>query len=144
MPDETYKLPENPAYRAGQVRRLRDTDLADACLTFNPLVEAVLESVEYLNRNKAALNEGGKVPKEQLPAMNYVPNDQKGSANGVASLDGSGKVPENQLPVLGGHTAQATAPGNTNLLWIDTANDNLLKFYDSESRTWKPVTAVWG
>lgn len=30
MPDETYKLPEKPAYRAGQVRRLRDTDLADA------------------------------------------------------------------------------------------------------------------
>ena len=174
MPDETYKLPENPAYRAGQVRRLRDTDLADACQTFNPLVEAVLESVEYLNRNKAALNEGGKVPEEQLPemdyvpnsekakaggvatlnekgkvpsgqlpAMNYVPTSQKGSANGVASLDASGKVPEGQLPVLGGHTAQATAPGNTNLLWIDTANGNILKFYDASSKTWKPVGAVW-
>lgn len=174
MAGENYKLPAEPEYRAGHIRRLRDTDLADACQTLNPLVEAVLESVEYLNRNKAALNEGGKVPEEQLPemdyvpsnekakaggvatldekgkvpsgqlpAMNYVPSSQKGSANGVASLDASGKVPENQVPVLGGHTAQATAPDNTNLLWIDTANGNILKFYDAPSKAWKPVGAVW-
>ena len=29
---------------------------------------------------------------------NYVPNSEKGAANGVATLDGSGKVPVSQLP----------------------------------------------
>lgn len=75
-----------------------------------------------------------------VPGLN--PSD-KGAPNGVAQLDASGKVPSAQLPALGGHTAQAEAPGNTNLLWIDTGNGNILKFYDSESGTWKPVGAVW-
>lgn len=67
----------------------------------------------------------------------------KGAPGGLAALDDSGKVPTTQLPALGGHTAQKTAPGNTNLLWVDTSDGNILKFYDSESRTWKPVGAVW-
>ena len=61
----------------------------------------------------------------------------------MAQLDASGKVPTTQLPTLGGHTAQKTAPANTKLLWIDTSDGNILKFYDSESQTWKPVGAVW-
>ena len=43
----------------------------------------------------------------------------------------------------GGTAAQATAPSNTNLLWVDTANGNIIKFYDPASKTWKPVGAVW-
>lgn len=166
MPDETYKLPEKPAYRAGSIRKLRDTDLADSCQTFNPLVEGILESVEYLNQNKAGLHEdgkiapgelptnvpngvagldgNGKVPAAQLPEMDYVPSDEKGQANGVAQLDASGKVPENQLPVQGGVVAQNTAPANPKLAWIDTGHNNILKFYDAASKTWKPVGAAWG
>ncbi len=69
--------------------------------------------------------------------------------DGVAMSGGSlimcacDTVKVSQLPALGGHTAQAEAPGNTNLLWVDTSNGNILKFYDSESQTWKPVGAVW-
>lgn len=91
----------------------------------------------------AALDDSGKVPAAQLPEMDYVPNVERGQANGVAQLDASGKVPTTQLPTLGGHTAQKTAPANTKLLWIDTSDGNILKFYDSESQTWKPVGAVW-
>lgn len=46
----------------------------------------------------ASLNESGKVPASQLPAMDYIPTSSKGNANGVASLDSSGKVPASQLP----------------------------------------------
>ena len=91
----------------------------------------------------AALDDSGKVPAAQLPEMDYVPNVERGQANGVAQLDATGRVPESQLPTLGGHTAQKTAPANTKLLWIDTSDGNILKFYDSESQTWKPVGAVW-
>ena len=44
----------------------------------------------------ASLNNSGKVPNSQLPAMDYIPTSQKGVANGVATLDGKGKVTANQ------------------------------------------------
>ena len=34
-----------------------------------------------------------------------------------------------------------SAPSNTNLLWIDTANSNLLKFYNGSA--WTAICAVW-
>lgn len=40
----------------------------------------------------------GKVPSSELPAMDYIPNDEKGAANGVAQLDENGKVAQGQLP----------------------------------------------
>ena len=113
MPDEKYAIPENPEYRARQIRKLRDSDPASATQAFNPLVASMLESVDYLYQNRAPLDENGKIP-------------------------------ETYLPALGEHTAQAEPPENKNLLWIDTANGNVLKFYDPASNTWKPVAAVWG
>ena len=50
----------------------------------------------------ASLNEKGKIPSAQLPAMDYIPTKEKGQTNGVASLGTDGKVPVHQLP-----TAQA-------------------------------------
>lgn len=91
----------------------------------------------------ATLDDSGKVPSSQLPAMDYVPKNEKGQAGGVAQLDGTGKVPESQLPALGGHTAQKTAPANTKLLWIDTSDGNILKFYNAATEAWEPVGAVW-
>ena len=76
------------------------------------------------------------------------------SKNGLASLRnellGEGGALERVYQKIdsaveraGGYAAQTSAPDNTNLLWIDTANDNIIKFYDPESETWKPVGAVW-
>lgn len=42
----------------------------------------------------------GKVPTEQLPEMDYIPSDEKGVADGVATLGTDGKVPSEQLPDL--------------------------------------------
>lgn len=44
---------------------------------------------------------GGKVPAEQLPAMNYIPTTEKGVASGVATLGEDGKVSTGQLPTMG-------------------------------------------
>lgn len=112
MAEEYYKIPKDPQYRAAAIRKLQDSDPASATLVFNPLIEAMLESLAHVQAHKAALGEDGKVDASQLPA-------------------------------LGGHIAQAEEPENKNLLWIDTANDNIIKFYDPESETWKPVGAVW-
>lgn len=113
MADPKYPVPEEPAYKIRDIRQIQDEDFVSATDVVNPVVEGILESVEYLHRHTPALGEDGKVP-------------------------------TNQLPALGGHIAQATAPSNTNLLWVDTSNDNLLKFYDSKSETWQPVKTVWG
>lgn len=66
MPDETYQIPEAPEYRARDIRKLQDTDLADACHTFNPLVEGLLESIEYVHRQVGGMvaRRGLTVPTE--------------------------------------------------------------------------------
>ena len=46
----------------------------------------------------ASLDSTGKVPSDQLPAMDYIPSSEKGAASGVATLDSSGKIPSAQLP----------------------------------------------
>ncbi len=42
----------------------------------------------------------GKVPTEQLPEMDYIPSNEKGVTDGVATLGTDGKVPSEQLPDL--------------------------------------------
>ena len=39
-----------------------------------------------------SLGPDGKIPAEQLPTMDYVPNSQKGTAGGVATLGAEGKL----------------------------------------------------
>ncbi len=112
MPDPKYRIPDSPTYRVHDIRAIQDEDYVSATEVVNPVVEAVLESVEYLSLHRAGLDENGKVPTAQLPA-------------------------------LGGHIAQATAPDNTNLLWVDTSDGNILKFYHAATETWEPVGAVW-
>lgn len=48
----------------------------------------------------AGLDESGKVPHAQLPAMGYIPTTEKGAPNGVATLGPDGKVPAGQLPKM--------------------------------------------
>ena len=135
MADEKYVIPEAPKYRVPNIRKLQDRDPVSASGIVNPtLIEPILESIAYHEKHKAELSEDGKIPVEQLPA---------GVPGGVAGLDDEGKVPPEQVPALGGHIAQAEAPDNTNLLWIDTENGSIIKFYDPGSETWKPVGAIW-
>lgn len=43
----------------------------------------------------------------------------------------------------GGVVAQDTAPTNKRMLWIDTANGGIAKYYDTNTKTWKIVTSTW-
>jgi hypothetical protein len=67
---------------------------------------------------------------------------QKGIASGVASLDSTGKIPKDQLPTTGGYVRQATAPSDTSLLWMDSANGDIMKYYNGTA--WAPQPSVWG
>lgn len=67
----------------------------------NKVVTAALE-------DKADLVDG-KIPAEELPAMDFIPNDEKGAANGVAQLDANGKVVQEQLPKAGDGSANTGA-----------------------------------
>lgn len=48
----------------------------------------------------AGLDESGKVPHAQLPAMGYILTTEKGQPGGVATLGPDGKVPAGQLPAM--------------------------------------------
>ena len=41
----------------------------------------------------------------------------------------------------GGFVDQATAPEDTSLLWIDTSNNNIIKFHNGTA--WTPTGAVF-
>lgn len=46
MPDETYMLPEQPVYHE-LIRKLQNTDEANADTVLNPLIQAILENIQY-------------------------------------------------------------------------------------------------
>lgn len=47
-----------------------------------------------------------------------------------------------QGPSGGGHVLSASAPADTSLLWIDTGNGGVTKYYNGSA--WVAVRAVWG
>ena len=46
MPDETYTLPDQPVFHE-LVRKLQNTDEANADTVLNPLIQAILENIQY-------------------------------------------------------------------------------------------------
>lgn len=59
------------------------------------------ENWDIIERKVATVDNSGKIPYNQLPFLDYIPNNQKGITNGVATLDVTGKVPIGQVPDLG-------------------------------------------
>ena len=47
MPDETYTLPEQPLYHE-LIRRLQNTDEANADTILNPLIQTILENIQFV------------------------------------------------------------------------------------------------
>lgn len=37
-----------------------------------------------------------------------------------------------------------TAPKSTSVLWIDTKNGGIGKYYNSTSKSWETIKSVWG
>lgn len=67
---------------------------------------------------------------------------ERGLSGGVAPLDENGKVPKQYLYQQSGFVAQAVAPDNTGLLWIDTSVANgVIKYFNGTS--WVAVSGVW-
>lgn len=71
-----------------------------------------------------------------------VQRSELGTMGGIASLDNTGKVPKSQLPATGGYVRQAAAPDDTSLLWMDSGNGDIVKYYNGTA--WGPVPATWG
>jgi len=65
----------------------------------NRLALYVLKVIIGQPNGVASLDGTGKVPASQLPAMDYIPTSQKGTANGVAPLGADSKVPAANLPL---------------------------------------------
>lgn len=50
----------------------------------------------------------------------------------------------NEVKESGGIYIGNQAPTNTNLLWIDTGNGSVMKYYNIAAKAWTTVPAVWG
>lgn len=71
-----------------------------------------------------------------------VQSSKIGQAGGVASLGANGKISKSQMPTTGGYVRQDTAPADTSLLWMDSGNGDIVKYYNGTA--WGPVPATWG
>lgn len=61
------------------------------------------DKIDAALKDKADLDESGKLKESQLPSLSYIPASQKGAAGGVASLGSDGKVPSGQASRYGLH-----------------------------------------
>ena len=127
-----YALDENPIYTE-EVPEILDSDVVSASKVVNPLITTILNNQKATH--KLATDANGA-------ASDALPASQKGAANGVASLDATGKIPKSQLPTTGGYVRQTTAPTDTSLLWMDSANGNVMKYYNGTA--WVAQPSVWG
>lgn len=62
-------------------------------------------------------------------------------ANGLLYTQPSGSS-QTSGGITSAYIVSSSAPSNTNIFWIDSANSNTLKFYNGSS--WVAVGAVWG
>jgi len=66
----------------------------------------------------------------------------KDQPNGFAGVGADGKISKSIMPTTGGYVRQSSAPTDTSLLWVDSSDGNIMKFYNGSS--WTPVPATWG
>ena len=85
MPDYTEK------YHLKKPRPEEFADIAD----LNGNADIIDEALG----KKADLDAEGKVQASQLPSLDYIPADEKGTAGGVATLNDQGKIPGSQLSI---------------------------------------------
>ncbi len=94
---------------------------------------------DAVNAHLADKDNPHSVTAEQAGA---IPTSQKGAKGGIASLDDNGKIPKSQMPTTGGYVRQNTTPADTSLLWMDSANGDIVKYYNGTA--WVTVPATWG
>ncbi len=59
MADSFYTLPEEPVYNT-EIRKLQNSDPANAETVFNPLVQAILENIQYVRLRLDILADGSR------------------------------------------------------------------------------------
>lgn len=85
--------PANPAYNNGNILT-NHAEVVDFPLYRVPLDGITVGTLEQLFdvAYLVTLGSDKKIPSDYLPSMDYIPSNQKGKANGVATLDASGKL----------------------------------------------------
>lgn len=89
--------------------------------------------------------EDGAEVKSAPEAEDYIPLVDSADAGQMKKVS----VAALAALVKDGLRAQGFVPGteppaDTGLLWIDTANGGVMKYYDAAAAAWKKVKAVWG
>lgn len=53
-------------------------------------------------------------------------------------------ITANQLPSVQGYIVSSTPPDSQYVLWVDSSDDGVLKYFNSETNLWEAVNTVWG
>ena len=85
-------------------------DVADQNSNMDKIDSALKKHDDLLDK-KVDLDETGKIPQEQLPELDFIPNSEKGQPNGVAELDKDKKLKAEQVPTnITSHIANKQNP----------------------------------
>lgn len=105
-----------------QVRNVSSYSQAEA--------DAAFASASQGSTADSAIQPGDNVS-ELVNDAGYIPDSQKGSANGVATLDATSKIPSSQLPdvALGGLDYQGTWDADTNTPSLSSATGTRGQYY---------------
>lgn len=91
---------------------------------------------DYLNKNaNNVMNSGSKI----TMASNYTPSGNY-DVTTKTYVDSAISTATSAI-VTDIYKASSTAPSNTKLLWIDTGDSNILKYYNGSA--WTPVVVAW-
>lgn len=111
MADEIYAVPENPLYNPN-IRKLQDSDPAQASTIFNPLVQRLIENIAAVKGQA----DGGDIDcgtfgaEEQVVLHNDTP-----TAHPLLSVDGNTTAASPQAETLEEHMADPLAHQNIQL-----------------------------
>ena len=120
----------------------------DALLTKDPNTVYFCTDTRRIYVGDTAYNQSGGAGGPGIYVGNDTPDesyvlwiDENGADPVLKYHDGDGwkEVSSKQSPP---YVKSATPPSDTGTFWIDTANSNILKFYNGSD--WVPVPAVWG
>ncbi|SDF29990.1 hypothetical protein [Eubacterium pyruvativorans] len=94
---------------------------------------------------------GNAYTKEETDAKNALKADKATTLSGYGITDAYRKEDvytktevNEMIGGAGGVIVSAEAPSKTNVLWIDTGNGGIAKYYDTSSKAWTTVKSVWG
>ncbi len=137
MANESYVLPESPVYNES-IRKLRNTDPANAETVFNPLIQALVNNIHFVKKGFDNAVSVTAVSVE-IPLSAWTESESGAEYPYYARVESAG-ITEEQYPDVTLNLNSGDAAFSCGLSPLVQTEDGALLFYSEEV----PETALYG